>query len=76
MSTILQKYFRGGGGAVAAMARANGAIDASRRRGKSSAAKMKARFSRKKMQFAFTHRRVHASRRGTRDFLEGHLDGA
>jgi hypothetical protein len=76
MSTILQKYFRGEGAAIGATARASDAIGASRRRGNSSAAKMKARFSRKKMRFAFTHPRVHASRRGTRDILGGRLDGA
>jgi len=76
MSTILQKYFRGDGGAVGAKERASDADGTARRRGKSSARKMKSRFSRKKMQFVRAHRCMHASPRGMRDILRGCLNGA
>jgi hypothetical protein len=76
MSTILQKYFQGDGGAVAARERASDAFGTARRRGKSSARKMKSRFSRKKMQFVRAHRCVHASARDMRDMFRGRLNGA
>jgi len=67
MSTILQKYFRGGGGRVGAAARANGARDAPRTRWNFSAQKQKCVFLRKKLRFAFARRDARAPRRGARD---------